>query len=226
MTDVFRQPDILTERETLDAILGGKSIGRVGDGELNILAGRSIKSQDRDPRLSEMMKLVLRESGKGNFLAGIAREDRRSPKPDHAEACWRPRYAAHYTASLYGSAYITRPDCAPWINEPDYWAAVESLWRDRDVVLVRGSTKSLTADGMQGIARTVLEIVADRKNAFAQYSDILRRIKAEGARRRVLLCLGPTATALAYELCQRGEHAVDAGHVAMFMRRWAKARAV
>ena len=35
----------------------------------------------------------------------------------------------------------------------------------------------------------------------------------------VLLCLGPTATVLAVDLCARGVHAVDLGHLGMFWKK-------
>jgi hypothetical protein len=38
----------------------------------------------------------------------------------------------------------------------------------------------------------------------------------------VLLGLGPTATVLAVDLCRRGIHALDLGHVAMFLRKYRK----
>jgi hypothetical protein len=36
----------------------------------------------------------------------------------------------------------------------------------------------------------------------------------------VLICLGPTATVLAWRLARKGVHAIDLGHVGMFMRRF------
>lgn len=209
---------VLTEDETLDAICAGTSIGRIGDGEIGLVLGRGIKSQRYDRRLASKIVEVLRVSGADGFLAGIVRRDKRSPKRDHAEKCLRGRCADFYTAKLYGSAYITRPDCAPWIDRPDYWDKIQSLWRDRDVVLVRGSTKSLTADLIKS-ARSVHEIVQPRKDAFDGYDDLLREIIRDAGDRRILLCLGPTATALALDLHTVGKHALDLGHVGMFLKK-------
>lgn len=215
--------NVLNEFETLEKLHAGLSIGRVCDGELNILQGRNIKSQDAHPRLASLMKVVLRESGKGKFLGGIVRRDSASPNQRNIEACLRPRYMPYYTASLYGSCYITRPDCAPWINTQEYWTRFEDLWRDRDVILVRGSGKSLTPERMRA-AKSVLEIMGPVHNGFDEYDNIMTRIKNEGAGRRVIACLGPTATAMAYDLCQLGIHAIDGGHVGMFMRRFLAAK--
>jgi hypothetical protein len=36
----------------------------------------------------------------------------------------------------------------------------------------------------------------------------------------VLICLGPAATVLAVDLCAHGIHAIDLGHIALFMRKY------
>ena len=116
----------------------------------------------------------------------------------------------------YYSSFITRPDSAPWINTPDYWHALETLWFGQDVTVVGGSGKSLGPDDLVG-ARTITHVICPRQHAFAQYDQILDRI---GTPKRALICLGPTATLLAVDLCARGVHAVDLGHVAMFLRKF------
>ncbi len=117
---------------------------------------------------------------------------------------------------VYGSSFITRPDSAPWIDEPAYWQRVIDLWRGRDVVLVRGSSKSLCRADL-GLARSVDEIVVSRQHAWADYATLMTRLASE--ERRVLLCLGATATVLAYDLAALGVHALDLGHIGMFLRK-------
>jgi hypothetical protein len=89
------------------------------------------------------------------------------------------------------------------------------LWRGQAVTLVRGSSKSLTADDLEG-AGEITEIVAPRQHAFEDYDSLMERI---GKPKRALLCLGPTATAMAVDLCKKGVHAVDLGHVGLFLRK-------
>jgi hypothetical protein len=67
----------------------------------------------------------------------------------------------------------------------------------------------------------VTEILAPRQHAWFEYDAILERILAVKPT-RVLLGLGPTATVLAVDLCRRGIHALDLGHVAMFLRKYRK----
>jgi hypothetical protein len=172
--------------------------------------GAGIKSQCGDPKLTRRLRAILQDSGE--CLVGIPNVRSDTPKIAH----WGKyaRFARLLADRPYGSAFVTRPDSAPWIDTPTYWGMVESLWIDQAVTLVRGSSKSLIAEDLAGAA-AVTEIVAARQHAFADYDELLERI---GRPERVLLCLGPTATVLAVDLAARGVHAIDCGHIGMFLR--------
>lgn len=205
-------PEVLNESDTLDRVISGASIARYGDGEFKICRGAGIKSQEGNDRLSERMRAILQDSG--TCLVGIPNLHSQTPK-----APFWAKYvgSAHWLKEgrEYVSSFITRPDSAPWIDTEDYWQRLESLWVGQDVTLVRGSSKSLTADDLIG-AKTITEIVAPRQHAFAQYDCLMERI---GTPKRAILCLGPTATVMAVDLCAKGVHAVDLGHVGMFIRK-------
>jgi len=64
----------------------------------------------------------------------------------------------------------------------------------------------------------VTEIMGPRQHAWSSRAEIIDRVMA-GKPRRVLLCLGPSATALAVALCAKGVQAIDLGHVGMFLRK-------
>ncbi len=203
-------PHVLSEAQTLDRVLAGASLARYGDGELKMCDGSSIKSQDRDPRLQRRLREILVDAGA--CLVGIPNIHSETPKPRWKEFAVYARLLAEHE---YGSSFITRPDSAPWIDTDEYWGKVESLWLGRDVTLVRGSTKSLTAEDLVG-ARTVTEVICARQHAFAEYDRILERV---GTPARALLCLGPSATVMAVDLCAKGVHAIDLGHIGMFLRK-------
>lgn len=204
-------PHVLSESETLDRILSGESIARYGDGEFKMCRGAGIKSQVANAELSWRLAHVLQDSGK--CLVGIPNIRSETPKAEF----WGKytAYARFLGEREYVSSFITRPDSAPWINTDDYWKRVESLWVGQSVTLVRGSSKSLTAADLVN-AGEVTEIVAPRQHAFAEYQQLLERI---GTPKRALLCLGPTATVMAVDLCKRGVHAIDLGHIGMFIRK-------
>jgi hypothetical protein len=207
-------PHVLSEMETLDQVLAGKSIARYGDGEFKLCHGHSCVSQQHVRQLSKRLRGILHDSGA--CLVGIPNIHSQTPKAPFWNGFLRESQLL--TDRAYVSSFITRPDSAPWIDTPEYWQRIESLWVGRTVTLVRGSTKSLVAEDLIG-ARTVDEVVCDRQHAFQHYDEILRRI---GTPERVLLCLGPTATVLASDLCAKGVHAVDVGHIGLFLKKHRK----
>lgn len=205
-------PLVSGEFETLRLVSEGRSIARYGDGELKMCRDSGIKSQCPDTQLSKRLREILIDSG--DCLVGIPNIRSETPK----NAFWG-KYMASADLLVdrpYVSSFITRPDSAPWIDTPEYWRQLESLWVGQDVTLVRGSTKSLVADDLVG-ARRVTEIVAPRQSAWADYHALLERI---GRPARAILCLGPTATVMAVDLCANGVHAIDAGHIGMFLRKY------
>lgn len=225
-------PDVLDELETLRLVAAGRSISRYGDGEFKMCMGAGIKSQDGHPKLQLRLREILKESG--DCLVGIPNINTKaqwtnerhhlfsgSPKADF----WRPKrcHAGLLGDRQYVSSFISRPDSAPWVDTAECWALWESLWIGQDVTLVRGSGKSFTAERlMLAGAGRVTEVIPQpgyngkQQHAFAQYNELLDRI---GRPTRALLCLGPTATVLAVDLCARGVHAIDAGHMGMFYNK-------
>ncbi len=217
-------PEVLGEFETLERVLAGASLARYGDGEFK-MAERvcGIKSQNPDPELTRRLAEILSDrSASGDCLVGIPniRSVIRVHVSDQKVQHWVKHlsFSALLAKRPYVSAFITRPDSAPWINTADYWGQVERLWMDQDVTIVRGSSKSLTTDDLNG-ARTVTEIVCPRNSAFSEYASILDRILSVKPK-RVLLGLGPTATVLSVDLCNAGIQAIDLGHLAMFLRKF------
>ena len=209
----MRYPAILSERDTLAQVCAGVSLARYGDGEFKLCQGRSAKAQDHDPQLATRLRQILIDPGPA--LVGVP--NLRSPTPKHA--FWDPFAVCARLFDpqrRYGSAFVTRPDSAPWINEPAYWAQLETLWRSTDVTLIRGSEKSLVAADLED-AGAVREILAPRRDAWREYAALLERV---GTPRRALICLGPTGTVLAADLARRGVHAIDLGHVGLFWRKY------
>jgi hypothetical protein len=202
-------PAVLGEDETLDAALAGRSIARIGEGELRIAIGQRIKSQRRDDRLAAEMRMAMREPG--SALLCLPRLWVGMP----AEPFWRkfaePPFAKLYGAGPFGSAFISRPDMANAIDRPDYWERCRDLWRDRDVVLASRSTE-------------VLDLSAAASSRFVECPavDAYDRIDAIEAELGtpagpVLLAIGATATVLAMRLAKKGVHAIDIGHLGRFM---------
>lgn len=204
-------PHVLSESLTLDAVLHGYSLARYGDGEFHLCSGLGVKCQRYDSTLQARLVSILDNSG--DCLVGIPNLHADTPK----KMFWKPFMGASrfLTNRPYVSAFVSRPDSAPWIDTPDYWRTVESLWRGQDVTLVRGSERSLTAKDLIGAGK-VTEVIGSKLHAWADYERLMEQI---GKPARALLCLGPTATVMAVDLCANGVHAIDLGHVGLWLRK-------
>lgn len=206
--------EVLGEQDTLDAAIAGRSLSRFGDGELRIATGGSCPSQKPDKRLAAEMREMLK-AGRPSSLVCIPRVVKESPRRADWQKYFEDRYAGLYGATVYGSSFITRPDNAPWIDVPEFWADVHRLWQGKQVTLVLGTDKSLTAERMPG-ASGVIEVRCARRDAYAAIDQIEEQIGRPSG--PVILCLGPTATVLAERLARKGVHALDLGHIGMFLR--------
>lgn len=206
-------PAVLGEVETMQAVVAGRSLARYGDGEFALCRGRSIRFQRAERGLQRRLSGILRSAGA--CLVGI---------PNILSATPKAKYWDKYRAAAdllggqtYVSAFVSRPDSAPWIDTPAYWALVESLWRGQQVTIVRGAASSLMPEDLEG-ARYVRELMAPPRDAWADYRALVERVRV-AAYKRVLISLGPTATVLAADLCAEGFHAIDLGHLAVFLRK-------
>ncbi len=217
---IYPYPKVTGEFETLQRICAGASIARYGDGEFKMAAhGAGIKSQRPHPALTARLQNILKDSGKclvgiPNIHAVLEHESSTGQKIEFWTKQMRYGGILNLNRS-YVSSLISRPDSAPWIDKDAYWQLLESLWVGQDVTVVRGSGKSLCPDDLVG-ARTITDVLCPKQHAFSDYASILERI---GTPKRALICLGPTATVLAVDLCKRGVHAIDLGHVALFLRK-------
>ena len=207
-------PVTIGEEATIDLLLQGRSIARYGDGEFRLMVGTDRAGQPHYPDLAKRLREILRDSG--DCLVGIPNLRTKTPKAEFWRRFSGEWVTRHLTARPYCSSFITRPDSAPWINNPRYWAKCRQLWADKDVTVVRGGNKSLRAAIMPE-ARSVREIIGPRINAWASRDALMEAIGTPG--HPVILCLGITATVMAADLCAKGVQAWDLGHMGMFLRR-------
>ena len=205
-------PEILSEDVTLGEA-SKVSIARFGDGEWRCAIGGACTSQRADVALSrELQHILLRPNG---CLVCLPNVFGGCPRKESWIRYTADQYVKYCGAKVYGSAFITRPDNAPWIDRPEFWERVRNLWRGQEIVLVTGDKKSITTE-MIGAEAVVREVHGPRQHAYAEIDRIEEEIGKTSA--RVLLCLGTTATVLAYRLSRKGIHALDLGHIGMFMR--------
>jgi glycosyltransferase GT-like protein len=210
-------PRVMSEDETMDAALAGRSLARFGDGELRACLGASLKCQRADPALALELRSTLAGDAGGALVC--LPHPNGGPKATNWGNYTHKKYRSLMQLPEYGSAFVTRPDSAPWIDRPDYWAKVRRLWEGRDVLLVTGepegsSKMRCVGDGAARLRR----LEAPRTDAYADAARLKNVILLAGAEINIL-CLGPTATVLAARLARLGRWAVDLGHIGMFMGR-------
>lgn len=219
---MLHYPSVLDEFQTLSLLEQGKSIARYGDGELKLCRGASAKAQDYNFDISERLKQILQSDGK-ECVVGIPRIGHLSEVAAEKHGFWsqyQPQTQYYNYQTIYGSSFITRPDSVPAINTQSYFARVKALWNDRKVILVNGDNKRFDKnptilDNAAGWTRW--EVPA--QNAWSEYEGILRWAKTVSKDVLFILCVGPTATVLAYDLCAAGYQALDLGHLGMFYAR-------
>jgi hypothetical protein len=210
-------PQVLSEDTTLDMVLSGKSIGRFGDGELRICLGGTAISQRFEKGLKTEMLDMLRLPN-DRCLVGIPNVYSETPKFMSWLKYANSNIVTMYKKPIYASAFITRPDSAPWINNSEFQQKLYNIWRNKKVGLVIGTERSLyKASLLEMGAKEVVEIWGTRRDA---YYDIERLQNAciDAKCQVYVLCLGATATVLAWRLANKGLHAVDLGHIGMYIK--------
>lgn len=218
----MKYPSVVGEWETLDVVLSGKSLTRYGDGEFRLaMGGAQNVSQVNSPALQKELARIL-VTPQTFCLIGIPDMNPESPK----WWFWK-KYPNKYPRMLnpqmtYYSQFITRPDSAPAIDVPAFYDKMETLWREQDVVLVRGSDRSLVEGcGTMRCAKSVHTVMCARRDAYADINQVERQVMdvcATHGVKRVLLCAGAMATVLAYRLARHGLHAIDLGHIGYLWR--------
>lgn len=214
-------PTVLSEEETIERVLAGQSLARYGDGELKLMLGRDCVSQSVNKDLAAEMRRII--SGKTKALVGIPTLDPRNSKYNN----WlklAPKFELLTKPDkLYGSAFVTRPDNAPWINTEKFFDQIESLWSGKRVTLVCNGVRSLSKEFLEARGARVDWVECPYRDAYPSINNILAQVLCRD-NERVILCAGPTATCLAERLAQEGRHAIDLGHIGMFWRAYAEGR--
>jgi hypothetical protein len=210
-------PQVLGEFETVERLLQGWSIQRHGDGELKIMDGKGYSREPVNPSLTKELREAFHAPAPG-CLIGIPTMDPKGPKHGN----WI-RHQARFESLLnpdeqYVSAFITRPDSAPWINCMEYARAVEQLWAGKRVVVVCEKSGSMVKT-VRKAAKRALHVACPRHEAYrliGHYEETILAYAPDIA----ILSAGPTASCLANRLARVGLHAIDLGSAGGFLGRF------
>jgi len=200
-----------------------KSISRFGDGELDLIIGRSLKFQEVNTKLSERLEEILK-SNQDFCLIGIPDVINKFENlTEESEAFWiknmdrtRETWLKYINEDMeYCTANLTRL----YIRHKDrsncgkYFSMLKDIWKDRDVLICEGDqTRVGVGNDLLDGAKSVRRVICPAEDAFSKYDDILARLKQEDKNTLIMMALGPTATVLAYDLAKEGYQALDLGH--------------
>lgn len=222
-------PIIKSADETLDKILQAKcSLSRFGDGEFSVMNDSRIYFQNRCPKLAQRLQEVI-ASEISNLLIGLpdcfGSLDNCVPSAIDFWRKWMSQkremaYSHLHMNRVYYNAFFTRI-YMPFNKTDDhyrdcsqYFEKVKKIWAGRDVVICEGEgTRFGMFNDLLDGAKSISRIICPARSAFDKYDDIVSAFNDIGKDTLVLAALGPTATVLAYDLCNEGYQAIDIGHL-------------
>lgn len=218
--------NIMDMQETLEYVKTKQiSIARFGDGEVKLMAGRSIAYQDYDKGLAERLKQIITIPDNDKLLVCLPDVfERKERYNDACKSFWQQhleQYQDFYAEVItdgkcYGSAFVSRPymDLADKSVSKTHFQNMKELFANKNILIVEGfySRSGVGNDLVQG-AKSVERIICPSRNAYSKYEEILDAIMQRGRDKLILLMLGPTAKVLAYDLAFEGYWAVDIGHI-------------
>lgn len=221
-----RLPHILSIEDTLDDIIKHKkSVCRFGDGEFEALLGRESNfHQHPSSALSEKLKTVLTSNHPHilvciyDFFGSLQKYNpyHRAIAREHMASFREKIYPYLNFEKSYGNAFISRP----YINLEDRSACahifdkLKQIWDKKDVVIIEGKFSKLgVGNDLFANAHSLQRVLCPPSAAFDKYDEILSFAKTLPKDKLVLLALGMTATALAFDLALEGFWAIDIGHI-------------
>lgn len=224
----MRQPTVFGMNDTIRVIKERRaSIARYGDGEFDIIFGRTEGFQKKDLELSKRLRDILKKNDLSErFLVAIPdcfgdlnqfnekaqfhwriRLDKERIKWVHCLNTKAPYYQAQITRFYFD--WADKSQCNEW------YTGLKNIWEHENVLLVEGEFSRVgVANDLFENADSVRRILCPAEDAFDYYEEILETV-CDNAKSTdlIFMALGPTATVLAYDLFQRGYWAVDAGHI-------------
>lgn len=212
----MKYPRVRDEFETIKKVLKGFSLSRFGDGELKIMGGKGYSREVGSSKLTDELNEAF-QSPDPMCLVGIPTMCPDGPKYQN----WL-RHEARFLRYLqpkrnYYSAFVTRPDSAPWIACDEYVRQVQKIWAGKRAVVLCEASGSMRLAVAKGAA-SVEHIVCPSHEAYSQI-DRLESAIVKASPEVAILSAGPTASCLANRLARRGIHAVDLGSAGNFLAR-------
>lgn len=223
--NLIRIPQIKSIDETIDDIVEKRlSVSRYGDGEFDIIHGRNIKFQQANPLLAEKLKEALTVPV-NNYAVALADIYGDLSQLETKYANFFREFLIEFREEqyryldmnrIYYNAFITRiySEMRDKSLSGKWFKKMKKIWENRDVIIVEGDkTRFGVGNNLLSEAKSVQRILAPNENAFSKYDEVLAVCQQQEKGVLFLVALGPTATAMAYDLAKMGYQAIDIGHL-------------
>ena len=222
-----RRPAIIVKDidQTLDYIIENQSsIIRFGDGEMDLMLGKSIPYQVYDENLASQLKEIISLQSDEKLVIGLPNVfDNRSNFTPAAEAFWKVHLEHHLKdyvelarADWYGTTFVSRP-YIDYVDKSQSFSQFEKLkqiWKNKDILIVEGVTsRSGVGNDLFDGANSIKRIICPSHNAYSRIEEIQEAVLQYAENRLILCMLGPTAKILSYNLFKKGYRVLDIGHI-------------
>ena len=222
-----RTPAIMVKDidQTLDYIIENQSsIIRFGDGEMDLMLGKSIPYQVYDENLVSQLKEIISLQSDEKLVIGLPNVfAERSNFTPAAEAFWKGHLEHHLKdyvelarADWYGTTFVSRP-YIDYVDKSQSFSQFEKLkqiWKNEDILIVEGVTsRSGVGNDLFDGANSIKRIICPSHNAYSRIEEIQEAVLQYVENRLILCMLGPTAKILSYNLFKKGYRVLDIGHI-------------
>jgi hypothetical protein len=208
-------PQVKTIDETIDKLVSGNlSLARYGDGEFLLCLDRPISFQKNNKELRKRLVEILTTPNNPHCLIAISefRTERLTP---FWKQFWFENIEDIATMLIPSATYynqsVTREVKLHHIEK------MKTIWDNRFVIFVvgKGSRFDVQHELFSAISGSSV-LFGLPVNAWDNYDDLLKEVTTEAGKHSqplVICALGPTATAMAFDLSLKGIQALDLGHL-------------
>ncbi len=223
----FSEIKFYTDKQTVDEIiLKKKSLSRFGDGEFMWMTGNKLDSyQDYSVEFSNDLIKAFQNKNE-NLLVGIPYGIFNSDGCNlYAKMHWSIIKSDFYSklekfvdfGRTYSNASITRPyiDYKSYEFSTKAFKNLQRIWDKKDIVIVEGEkTKLGLGNDLFDNANSISRIICPAINAYEKLTEIQSAIENHVSKEQIILAaLGPTASILASNMCDKGYQVIDIGHI-------------
>lgn len=219
-TGSVNYPMVAGEFHTMCMVSRGYSLARFGDGEMKMAEGFGYAREPGSQKLANELLKTLR-TPHPRCLVGIPTYDPNGPKYTN----WL-RHQERFLTLLqpgvpYFSAFVSRPDSAPWINTREYAELVQSCWAGKSVAVICERSGSMLKT-VQLAAKRVKHFECPRHKAYARIDKLEENVRLWNPD-IVVMAAGPTATCLANRFAAERIQAIDLGSAGGFLGKLLRA---